>query len=229
MIRPLLLLLLLAAAPLLSAAESASGAPFPRGLGSYMDNADAGVWGMIRERAAVEPFNVVATVIFLLAVLHTFATPKIRHWSHVVEERHCARRAVACSLKDSDNDGIPDEVSFLGQVLHFFSEVEAVFGIWAVALGGAIIWFMGLDTAINYIGHTVNYTEPMFVVIIMALASTRPVMQLAERCLKFVAALGGGRPVAWWFSILTVAPLLGSLITEPAAMTIAALLLAKQF
>lgn len=35
--------------------------------------------------------------------------------------------------------------------------------------------------------------------------------------------------MAWWLTILTVAPLLGSFITEPAAMTIGALLLAKQF
>ena len=69
----------------------------------------------------------------------------------------------------------------------------------------------------------------MFVVIIMALASTRPVLLLAERCLRAVASLGGGRPIAWWLAILTVAPLLGSFITEPAAMTIAALLLGKQF
>lgn len=61
----------------------------------------------------------------------------------------------------------------------------------------------------------------------MALASTRPVMRLAES-LRLVASLGGGRPWAWWLAILTVARV-GSFITEPAAMTIAALLLAKQF
>jgi hypothetical protein len=44
-----------------------------------------------------------------------------------------------------------------------------------------------------------------------------------------VASLGGGTPAAWWLTILTVAPLLGSFVTEPAAMTIAALLLARQF
>jgi hypothetical protein len=54
-------------------------------------------------------------------------------------------------------------------------------------------------------------------------------MRLAEHSLRLVASLGGGRPIAWWLAILTVAPLLGSVITEPAAMTIAALLLAKQF
>jgi hypothetical protein len=100
-------------------------------------------------------------------------------------------------------------------------------GSWRSA--ARIIWFKGLDTAVHYIADSVNYTEPIFVVVIMALASTRPVMRLAEQALRVVASLGGGRPVAWWLSILTVAPLLGSFITEPAAMTIAALLLAKQF
>jgi hypothetical protein len=189
----------------------------------------AGVWEVIKARAAAEPFNVVATVIFILAVLHTFFTPQIRHWSHVVEERHGARLRDLDSSPDRDGDGRPDEVSFWGQVLHFFSEVEAVFGIWAVVLAAAITWSKGLDTSVHYLAETVNFTEPMFVVIIMALASTRPVMRLAEQSLRLVAALGGRRPVAWWFSILTIAPLLGSLITEPAAMTIAALLLAKQF
>lgn len=203
--------------------------PFPRGLSSYPEGTTAGLWPIIQARAAAEPFNVVATVIFLLAVLHTFLTPRLRHWSHVVEERHRAKLKNREGLTDNDNDGQRDQVSFWGQVLHFFGEVEAVFGIWAVVLGAAIVWFKGLASAIHYIGRTVNYTEPLFVVIIMALASTRPVMRLAEQCLRLVASLGGGRPIAWWLSILTIAPLLGSFITEPAAMTIAALLLAKQF
>ena len=44
-----------------------------------------------------------------------------------------------------------------------------------------------------------------------------------------MAGAGGATPAAWWASILILAPLLGSFITEPAAMTIAALLLARQF
>ena len=40
---------------------------------------------------------------------------------------------------------------------------------------------------------------------------------------------GGGTPAAWWVTILIIGPLLGSFITEPAAMTICALLLARQF
>lgn len=222
----LLILFLLLALPLPGA--TGAGGSFPRDLSSYADPAGAGIGEVLRARAAAEPFNVVATVIFLLAVLHTFATARIRHWAHAVDERHRAALAQR-SRTDTDEDGRPDEVSFWGQMLHFFSEVEAVFGIWAVVLGAAIIWFKGLDTSVQYLGTKVNFTEPMFVVIIMALASTRPVMRLAEQCLRLVAALGGGRPVAWWFSILTVAPVLGSFITEPAAMTIGALLLAKQF
>jgi hypothetical protein len=187
------------------------------------------VWEVVKARAAAEPFNIVATVIFALAVLHTFASAKIRHLAHVVEARHAALLERNSPRRDSDDDGEPDEVSFWGQILHLLGEVEAVFGFWCVVLLGAIIWFKGLDTGIRYFGETVNYTEALFVVIIMTLASTRPVLRLAEQCMRGVAALGGGRPVAWWFSILTVAPLLGSFITEPAAMTIAALLLGKQF
>ncbi len=220
--------LVLLSAGALQAAAGSSNESFPRPISGYADAAGAGVWAVLKSRATAEPFNLVATVVFGLAVLHTFATARIRRWAHVVEERHRltgARRPVP----DQADDGPPAEVSFAGQMLHFLGEVEAVFGIWAVVLGGAIVWFKGLDTAVAYLGETVDFTEPMFVVIIMALASTRPVMRLAEQSLRLLASLGGGRPVAWWFSILTMAPLLGSLITEPAAMTIAALLLARQF
>jgi hypothetical protein len=47
--------------------------------------------------------------------------------------------------------------------------------------------------------------------------------------MKRVAMLGRGTPAAWWLAILTLGPMLGSFITEPAAMTICALLLARQF
>ena len=63
----------------------------------------------------------------------------------------------------------------------------------------------------------------------MALASTRPVVGFAESALRRVANAGGGTPAAWWATILTIGPVLGSFITEPAAMTISALLLARQF
>jgi hypothetical protein len=65
--------------------------------------------------------------------------------------------------------------------------------------------------------------------VVMIIASSRPVFRLAETVLKFGAKIGKGTPGAWWLSVMCLAPLLGSLITEPAAMTIGALLLAKKF
>jgi Na+/H+ antiporter NhaD/arsenite permease-like protein len=80
-----------------------------------------------------------------------------------------------------------------------------------------------------YLMNGVKFTEPLFVVVIMALASTRPILRFAESCLRFFARFGRETPAAWWLSILIVAPLLGSFITEPGAMTIAAMLLARKF
>lgn len=228
----LLLILTLAGGSTLVAAgggHHAAEIDFPRDVSSYEDPAGASVLEVIKARAAAEPFNVVATVVFILAVLHTFLTARFRHWAHVIEERHAAKLRSKGKATDNDDDGRPDEVSFWGQILHYLGEVEAVFGTWALVLFGVVIWREGLETAIFYFNDKVNFTEPMFVVIIMALASTRPVLKLAEACLRVVARIGGETPLAWWLSILTIAPLLGSFITEPAAMTIAALLLAKQF
>lgn len=207
----------------------ASALPIP--LDSYQVLPDSSLWEILSHRAAAEPLNLAALAIFVGAILHTFLTAKIRHWAHIVEERHATRAEArkADSATDGDGDGRPDEISFPGQMLHFLGEIEAVFGIWAIILVVAITWFKGWSAAVDYISNRVSYTEPMFVVIIMALAATRPVLTLAETCLRGVANLGRGSPGAWWLSILIIAPLLGSLITEPAAMTIAALLLARQF
>lgn len=203
--------------------------PFPLPLESY-GQPGGDVMEILKARAQIEPFNVVASLIFLLAIIHTFLTAKFRHWAHEVEEAHHARlKEQAPTPTDTNEDHAPDEVSFKGQILHFFGEVEAVFGIWVLVLMAAITWFKGWPTVVEYIGHRVNFTEPMFVVVIMALASTRPVLVFAEHCLRVIASIGRNSTGAWWLSILIVAPVLGSFITEPAAMTIAALLLARQF
>ncbi|MEN9842136.1 MAG: hypothetical protein RL376_1936, partial [Verrucomicrobiota bacterium] len=187
---------------------------FPRALDSYVTSAGAGLWDVLVARAQAEPFNLVATGVFLLAILHTFLAGKLRHWGHVVEERHAAKlkaRASRVRPSDADGDGRPDEVSFPGQVLHFLGEIEVVFGLWAVVLGIALALYGGMDTAIGYVSR-VNYTEPLFVFVIMAMAATRPVIVLAEAGLRRVAALGGGTPFAWWVALLVLTPVLGSFI-----------------
>lgn len=216
----------LAGATAAMAAGGAGGGDFPRPLATY-ENTQGGLLAELAARIQAEPFNLAATLIFLLAIVHTFLTAKFRHMAHEAEAAHAKkleRRAA-----DRNDDGHPDEVSFKGQILHFLGEVEAVFGLWVVALGAAIVAFKGWGVFVDYVGHRVNFTEAMFVVVIMAIAATRPVTRFAEQCLRAVAGLGGGTAGAWWLSILIIGPVLGSFITEPAAMTISALLLGARF
>ncbi len=120
-------------------------------------------------------------------------------------------------------------MSFWGKILHFFGEVEAVFGIWVIPLLVAITVSEDWLTAEHYVNSGVRYTEPIFVVVIMAIAASRPILRFAENAMARVAQVGGSTPAAWWLSILTIGPILGSFITEPAAMTISALLLLENF
>ncbi len=179
-------------------------------------------------RAKEQPFLLVATIIFLLAILHTFAAVPITRLAHRIQHEHDAniRREHAARGEPAY---ARDMVSFKATILHFFGEVEAIFGIWVVVLLAAMFSFYDLDTVKSYMMTGVNFTEPLFVVVIMALASTRPVLRFAESCLSFFARFGRETPAAWWLAILIVGPLLGSFITEPGAMTIAAMLLAKKF
>ena len=191
---------------------------FPRPLDAYPSAGT--LWDTLAARVTVEPFAAVATGIFALAILHTFAAARFTAWSHRVQHRHD---------DDARIRGRVAAPSFAAEILHFFGEVEVVFGLWAVVLAAALTVQYGWEIATRYLDETVNYTEPLFVVVVMALASTRPIVLLAEGALRRVAAVGGGSPAAWWTAILLLGPLLGSLITEPAAMTIAALLLGRQF
>lgn len=166
------------------------------------------------------PFNAIATGIFLVAILHTFAAARFAALAHRVQHRHDLWM---------EAQGRQTSPRPLAELLHFLGEVEVVFGLWAVVLLAAMTMYSGWESAKHYFNDTVNYTEPLFVVVIMALAATRPVIGFAESALRRIAAAGGATPAAWWVTILTVGPLLGSFITEPAAMTISALLLARQF
>ena len=200
--------------------ESLPGAAFPTPLSSYPAPIADGLLAMLRTRIETDPFNAVATTIFLLAVVHTFVAARFIEASHRVQHRRDAKAAAA---------GLPPVPSVAAELLHFLGEVEVIFALWGVPLVIAIVLSRGWDTAAHYLNDTVNYTEPLFVVVIMALASTRPIIELAEGTLRRLANLGGGTPAAWWVVILVAGPLLGSFITEPGAMTISALLLARQF
>jgi len=143
------------------------------------------------------PLEIFGTVIFALAVLHTFSVGAIRKWARG---------------------------SALGRAL---GEVELVFGLWAALF--LLGYVVGGGDARAYFGE-LRFTEPFFVFVIMLVASTRPVVALAEQVIGLLArALPGSRRQAIFLTTLTVGPLLGSLITEPAAMTVTALILIDLF
>jgi len=202
-------------------------AAFPKPLETYPP-AEGGIVKTLAARATADPFNVAASVIFLLAILHTFAASSFTKLSHKLEHAHeeeLKRRGVRDNLHP---DGVAP-VSFKATLFHYLGEVEAVFGMWVIALAGAAVYYHSWHDFILYIAKDRVFTEPLFVFVIMAIAASRPVLRVSEILMSKAAALGKGTPAAWWLSVLIIAPVLGSFITEPAAMTIGALILAKRF
>ena len=148
-----------------------------------------------------------ATVLFALAILHTFCVKLFAHWAHKYPEGSIAEN-----------------------LLHFLSETEIVFGVWATALFIGIAAFRGsIPQAVRYI-ESLNYTEPKFVLVVMVVAATRPVVSLAEGIISFLAKLLPlPEGMSFFLTALSVGPLLGSFITEPAAMTLLAIVLKRRY
>lgn len=153
------------------------------------------------------PIEILATTLFVVAVLHTFSVKFFARWAHKYPKGSVAENA-----------------------LHFLAETEVVFGLWAAALFVGIAALEGtVARAVQYI-EGLNFTEPKFVLVVMVVAATRPVVVTAER---FLTALAGLLPLSkslsFYLVALSVGPLLGSLITEPAAMTLLAIVLKRRY
>lgn len=113
-------------------------------------------------------------------------------------------------------------------LLHLLGEVEVVFGLWAFVLIVFMALILGTDAAIAY-AESRQFTEPLFVFSVMVIAASRPVLDTVRQAMGAMARLMPLRlPLAMAWLALALVPLLGSLITEPAAMTLAALMLAPQ-
>jgi len=205
------------------ASEIATGESieFPLNLESYGDDNLDGIGAKIRNRIELEPFNLIATLIFLCAIIHTFMASKFMSISNSRRHVHAEKIRTGKAREGS--------ADILAEAAHFLGEVEVVFGLWVVPLVAAIVYFHDWPSVVHYIDDGVNLTEAAFVVVIMVLASTRPILRLAGSLMTNVAKLLGGSLGALWFTILTLGPLIGSLITEPAAMTISAMLLSHRF
>ncbi len=147
--------------------------------------------------------QVIGTVLFAVAILHTFATSFFEHLAH--------RRPTHAAI------------------WHLLGEVEVVFGFWAFILVMAMFVTDGPVAATHYLDSR-NFTEPMFVFVVMVIAGTRPILHIARFSVHLLSgALPLAGPIAFYFVVLTLVPLLGSFITEPAAMTLAAILLRDRF
>jgi hypothetical protein len=144
--------------------------------------------------------ELVSLGVFVLALGHTFAT---KHFERL--SRRFPRHA---------------------GLFHLLGEIEVVFGFWAIVLVLAMVAMSGGPQALAY-AESRNYTEPLFVFVVMVMAASRPILATVVRGVDLLAGvLPVATPVATAWLGLAAIPLLGSLITEPAAMTIAALMMA---
>jgi Na+/H+ antiporter NhaD/arsenite permease-like protein len=147
--------------------------------------------------------QIAGTLLFAIAILHTFSVGVFER----LAQKYPAHAGV----------------------WRLFAEVEFVFGFWAAML----VLFIGIvsskDAAVDYLNSR-NYTEALFVFVIMTVAASKPVLRFASSIVRLTASIiPVSRPVATYVTILSIVPLLSSFITEPAAMTLAALMLKEQF
>ncbi|MDO8653561.1 MAG: putative Na+/H+ antiporter [Undibacterium sp.] len=146
--------------------------------------------------------QLIGAALFAVALLHTFAAK----YFEVLAHRHPRHAGL----------------------LHLLGEVEVVFGFWAFVLIVVMALVSGGAEAVSY-AESRHYTEPLFVFVVMVVAASRPVLEAVRSLLAAIARLAPiATPIALVWLGLAAVPLMGSLITEPAAMTLAALMLAPQ-
>jgi hypothetical protein len=116
--------------------------------------------------------QMVGAILFGLAVMHTFLVKRFEHLAHKYPL------------------GSPK-----GNLFHYLGEVEVVFGFWAGLFVIYHYWqgFIhhihdGFGAATGHAAHetvafleSLNFTEPAFVFVIMAMAGTRPIIKASER------------------------------------------------
>ena len=150
--------------------------------------------------------EITATSLFFLAILHTFLVSKIEH---------IADRKIKGSIE--------------ANIWHYLAEVEVVFSIWALLFLVISFFHSGVAPTLTYV-DSLNFTEPAFVFVIMCIAATRPLIFFAEKLIFFFSKLiPFGEKISFYMAALIIGPLLGSFITEPAAMTVTAIILLEYF
>ena len=80
----------------------AGAVQLPRPLESYPSGADQTLAGELAMRSRIEPFNLIATGVFLLAILHTFATARILRFARELQRRREALPELQVASISSD-------------------------------------------------------------------------------------------------------------------------------
>jgi Putative Na+/H+ antiporter len=151
--------------------------------------------------------DLIGSAFFAIAVLHTFSIKVFEHLAFQFRHGSVGRN-----------------------LFHLLGEVEIIFGFWAGALILVMLFIQGSETAIQFIERT-DFTEALFVFAIMTVAATRPVIRFASQLIRFCSKFFFFLPSesAYYAAALSLGPLLGSFITEPAAMTVTAFILRDRF
>lgn len=147
--------------------------------------------------------NIVASSVFLITILHTFCIKFFKNLAH----QYPAHK----------------------NLFHMFGEVEFIFGFWALSLVIILFFISGSKETIDYLNEQ-RFTEPLFVFVIMVIAASKPILDFSLSLVtRFSKLIPVNPAVGFYFITMSFIPILGSLITEPAAMTLAALILKEHF
>ena len=149
------------------------------------------------------PIQFIASFIFAIAILHTFSVKFFKSLAHKYSKHK--------------------------KILHMLGEVEIVFGFWAIILVLFFFISSGKNDVVNYLNNQ-SYVEPLFVFAIMVIAASKPILDFSLTCVKQISKLLPiNHSLRLFFVTMSFVPLLGSFITEPAAMTLGALILKEHF
>lgn len=146
------------------------------------------------------------TAFFAAAVVHSLLSSKIHVWFSGLAKRR-------------------------PRLIHWLSEIELIFGLWTLPLFLVFVLNGQGDTLIQYL-RSIHYFEPVLVFCVFIVAGSRPVLAIVGRLVyaigKAIANLARvPTKFAELFVVLAICPLVGSVITEPAAMAVAAPMLSN--
>jgi hypothetical protein len=147
--------------------------------------------------------QLIASIIFTIAILHTFSVKFFKKLAHQYPRHE--------------------------KIFDMLGEVEIVFGFWAIILILIFFLLLGKNELLSYLNNQ-SYVEPLFVFVIMIIAASKPILDFSLTCVRTISRLiPTNKSLSLFFVTISFVPLLGSFITEPAAMTLGALLLKDHF